>query len=425
MRAVRRVLGLALGSMAVWAAPAHACAITGTLVGAAPLRTTLATDCAGADVRWDFGDGQVATGAQVEHVFGTGAWRVSLAVDGVPAATAGVTSYAVSMRGPRSAAYGDRIVLRGTVVPALSGPIVVNGKKGLRATRGSFRIAVRHRRPSYDVRFLDARAQAVVRVRPQLEVRLVGSTARGSSLRLAARLRPSNAGAVFVESRSFTRGFGSVAIDTSRERTLSVRVRSVPAAGFAAVRRTVSVTIATPSLQLGSRGPSVLELERMLAEQRYALQRVDATYGFDTYEAVLAFQKVHGLARTGRVDAALWHRIEHAQAPAARYPGDHVEVDKARQVLFVVRGGEVELVVHVSTGATGNTPLGVWHVYRKVTGWSWVLWYPSFFLRGFAIHGYPEVPAYPASHGCVRVPMWIAPRLYAEIPSGGAVYVYV
>jgi lipoprotein-anchoring transpeptidase ErfK/SrfK len=89
-----------------------------------------------------------------------------------------------------------------------------------------------------------------------------------------------------------------------------------------------------------------------------------------------------------------------------------------------VKDGRVSLVVHVSTGATGNTPLGLWHVYLKVPGWNSVLWYPSFFLRGFAIHGYPEVPAYPASHGCVRIPMWIAPALYSEIPGDFSVYVY-
>ena len=90
-----------------------------------------------------------------------------------------------------------------------------------------------------------------------------------------------------------------------------------------------------------------------------------------------------------------------------------------------MRGGEVALVVHVSTGATGNTPVGLWHVYSKLPGWNGVLWYPNFFLRGFAIHGYPSVPAYPASHGCVRVPMWVAPTLFAEIPAGFPVYVYV
>ena len=47
-----------------------------------------------------------------------------------------------------------------------------------------------------------------------------------------------------------------------------------------------------------------------------------------------------------------------------------------------------------------------------------------YFLRGFAIHGYPSVPTYPASHGCVRVPMWIAPRLFADRPYGQTIYVY-
>ena len=75
-------------------------------------------------------------------------------------------------------------------------------------------------------------------------------------------------------------------------------------------------------------------------------------------------------------------------------------------------------------GATGNTPVGRWRVYRKVPGWDWVLWYPMYFLRGFAVHGYPSVPPYPASHGCVRVPMWLAPSLYSTYGYGSTVYVY-
>ena len=138
---------------------------------------------------------------------------------------------------------------------------------------------------------------------------------------------------------------------------------------------------------------------------------------------MVAFQDVNRLPRPAPDPGAVGE-AGGATLPRARYGGDHVEVDKGRQVLFVVRGGKVALVTHVSTGATGNTPLGLWHVYGKVAGWSWVRWYPSYFLRGFAIHGYPDVPAYPASHGCVRVPMWLAPSLYTKIPIGSSVYVY-
>ena len=177
-------------------------------------------------------------------------------------------------------------------------------------------------------------------------------------------------------------------------------------------------------LERESFGPSVLALERRLHELHYALAAVDGYYGFDTSDAVVAFQKLHGLPRTGTTDTRFWRELSVAHVPFARYPGTHVEVSKELQVLLMVRNGEVTLVVPVSTGATGNTPLGRWQVYRRVTGWDWVLYYPTYFLRGFAIHGYPSVPAYPASHGCVPVPLWVAPRLYEMNGYDESVYVY-
>ena len=95
---------------------------------------------------------------------------------------------------------------------------------------------------------------------------------------------------------------------------------------------------------------------------------------------------------------AFWHRLQTARVPFARYrgPGRHVEVDKTRQVLFEVASGRVVRAVHVSTGATGNTPVGRWHVYSKVPGFlPSGMFYSSFFVGAFAIHGYPSVPALP------------------------------
>ncbi len=166
------------------------------------------------------------------------------------------------------------------------------------------------------------------------------------------------------------------------------------------------------------------ELARRLSAQGYALEGVNAYFGVDDMEAVLAFQKVHGLPRTGRADTRLWLVLEHSSRPQPLYGGNHIEVDKTRQVLYLVRDGRVALIVHVSTGATGNTPIGTFHVYRKVPGFDWVLYYPMYFLRGFAIHGYPDVPAYPASHGCVRIPMWLAPRLFADNGYGTTIIVH-
>jgi len=209
-----------------------------------------------------------------------------------------------------------------------------------------------------------------------------------------------------------------------RPASFRIRVVSIPAAGYTRVARSLAAYVVQPRLARGARGQSVVALERRVAELRYALPRVDESYGHGTYEAVLAFQKVQRLPLTGSVDARVWRALTAARTPMPRYAGTHIEVSKGRQYLLVVKRSRVVSVVHVSTGATGNTPLGRWRIYRKVPGWDWVLWYPMYFLRGFAIHGYPSVPAYPASHGCVRVPMWIAPRLYAQFTYGQTVYVY-
>jgi lipoprotein-anchoring transpeptidase ErfK/SrfK len=119
-----------------------------------------------------------------------------------------------------------------------------------------------------------------------------------------------------------------------------------------------------------------------------------------------------------------WRVLLRAGVPKAQVTGDAIEVDKTRQVLFVVRHGEAELVIPVSTGATGNTPIGEFRVYRKVNGWDWVLYYPSYFLRGFAVHGYVDVPTYPASHGCVRIPIWVSQRIYGLIPYGSRIVIH-
>ena len=205
-----------------------------------------------------------------------------------------------------------------------------------------------------------------------------------------------------------------------------MRVRAVvdPAPGFVRASRRLQKLLSLPPLAPGASGPNVRELERRLWDLGFALAGVDSHYGRDTFDAVIAFQKLYGLPRTGRLDIRSARLLSRAPRPRARYGGSHVEVDKRRQVLFVVRGGRVSLVVHTSTGATGNTPVGRWHVYSKGAGWNAKSMYDSsYFLRGFAIHGYPSVPVYPASHGCVRVPIWIAPRLCSLLHYGTTVYI--
>jgi hypothetical protein len=354
------------------------------------------------------------------------------------APTAAAASFTLELTQPAPATFGDTLALKGRIVPALVGAPVTIARDGTPVATattgadGAFVFRTRVDAPAtYTATAGDlASAPVTLAVRPRLVARVIGAGIVGQPLRLEARVEP--AAPLQVEVRrgkkvTLARTFAGpvrVGLSTRTEHAFRITVTAAAPPGWLPASRSLTARTVQPRLALGSRGAGVIALERRLRDLRYALPRVDSIYGADTYEAVLAFQKVNGLPWTGRTDARVWRALARAHVPFARYRGTHIEVSKSRQYLLVVRAGVVRDVVHISTGAAGNTPIGRWHVYRKVVGWDWILWYPMYFLRGFAIHGYPSVPAYPASHGCVRVPMWIAPRLFTEVQRGETIYVY-
>ncbi len=152
---------------------------------------------------------------------------------------------------------------------------------------------------------------------------------------------------------------------------------------------------------------------------------------YATSQALTAFEAWNGLDRDGELTSASFARILRATHPTPRYtgPGRAVEVYRDLGVLLLVEDGHVVRAVHTSTGFGGRTPAGTFRVYRKdQLSWSvpfkvWMPW-ASYFNGGFAMHAYPDVPAYPASHGCVRLPAPEAQRVYAFAVEGTPVYVY-
>ena len=183
-----------------------------------------------------------------------------------------------------------------------------------------------------------------------------------------------------------------------------------------------------PDLAIGARGVYVGLLERHLVALHYHLAGVDDVFDFRTADAVMAFRKVQGMARTQDVDAAVWRALGSPRSflPHSDADGFHVEVDQTRQVLATVQDGQVVAIIHVSTGKP-STPTrdGSFHVFSKLAGFSSKhLYYPSFFDGERAIHGWTDVPNYAASHGCVRVPYWIATWIFRFDPIGTPVLVY-
>jgi PKD repeat protein len=441
MRRLLVVTLLFLPATSAHAAPNVSIAPSATL-GAAPFTVTLTAVGAADTYSWNLGDGTRAEGPVVQHTFRSGRHTATLTATlaGETTRTSVTIVAAKLVLGAPRGTFGRRAVFSGRVVPPLRGARVAlrtdQGIVGLaKADRaGRFQFPARLGRPmTFQAAFGTVLSNTVTPVvRPRLDVALPRARVVGSPLAVRARIVPAEAGSLAVRvwrdgrarrTRSLGAG-GTLRLGTRRPASYVVRISTAPANGFARVTRTFRTAVYAPYLAPGSRGPSVRVLESRLRELRFALKAVDGLFAHDTYEAVLAFQKLHGLARTGRVGPDLWARLHRTTPPRGRYRGTHLEVSKGRQLLFDVRNSRVIRVVHVSTGATGNTPIGRWRIYRKVGGWDWVLWYPMYFLRGFAVHGYPSVPSYPASHGCVRVPMWIAPKLFADHPYGRTIYVY-
>ena len=198
----------------------------------------------------------------------------------------------------------------------------------------------------------------------------------------------------------------------------------------------------TRDLVLGNSGSDVLTLERTLASLHYSPGKVDGTFDRNTQHAVLAFEKVEGLPRSGTWTKAERTRMGHRRGYALRwkYSGHAVEVDVTRQIAVYSEGGVIKLIVDVSTGGEyrycyqggcdiAHTPRGSFHIQHKIDGVRisklGYLYRPSYFSGGFALHGEGyDVPAYPASHGCVRMTDYNTDLLYAKLVVGMPVHVF-
>jgi L,D-transpeptidase catalytic domain/Putative peptidoglycan binding domain len=180
-------------------------------------------------------------------------------------------------------------------------------------------------------------------------------------------------------------------------------------------------------LSLGSRGDRVRRLEKRLLQLGYIIPRADRTFGAPTRDAMYAFNKIQRRARTGGVTKSTWRALASPKRPKPRVrgPRNHIEIDQTRQVVMFIRNRKVKWILHTSTGAGGATRDGVFRVHRKIAGYSpGRLYYPSYFDGLRAIHGWPSVPNYPASHGCARIPMWAAIWAHSKAPMGTQVRVY-
>jgi hypothetical protein len=212
------------------------------------------------------------------------------------------------------------------------------------------------------------------------------------------------------------------------------------------------------------KGDDVRRIQQRLKDLKFDPGVVDGIYGGDTIMAIWAFQALAlKMTRDTVVDfvtPVLWGSMRGNVTIAARRESNtpnHVEVYLPEQVMTVFKGTELQLVTHISSGTgkewceeviidpgeEGNkgadvikdgicgeaiTPGGVYYFYNRKIGLResklGTMWNPVYFNFGIAIHGAMMVPNEPASHGCIRIPIFISEYFPAMVEYGDRVYVF-
>ena len=181
-------------------------------------------------------------------------------------------------------------------------------------------------------------------------------------------------------------------------------------------------------LQFGDSGGAVIRLQAALQARGFYRSQITGDYDTATATAVITLHKYLDLPRADSFSALDWIRL--ALLPGPQVPirwdePDRVEIDTTRQLLFVIRNHRIAGILPTSTGSgatyysvrngrnvRSGTPHGDFQLNWRQYGWNcdsttgWCVYNYWGFTRFYGIHGYRNVPAYPASHGCTRVHLW-------------------
>lgn len=288
--------------------------------------------------------------------------------------------------------------------------------------------------------------KASIEVVSGIPTRKLRYVARGARIEVVGKVRPFVAGQVAVlevrrsgrvvsrhraQIRRARRGAGKATFHFKARRKgvykLGIRHAATTEQG-AFKTRAARIKAVVLSAGEGTRGTAVLLLQRGLDSLGYAVP-VTGYYDAGTSRAVIAFRKANGLDRVGFASPAVYSMVlRGAGGFRPRFPrsGYHVEYDWSRQVLAFVKGGRPVNVYHSSSGAPATpTVFGTFSFYRKEPGTNHLgMVQSNYFIRGYAIHGYHDVPTHPASHGCLRVPIPNAYQIDSQISLGMKIMVY-
>lgn len=201
--------------------------------------------------------------------------------------------------------------------------------------------------------------------------------------------------------------------------------------------------VAEDDLGLEYQSSATAQLQQALKNKGFYRGPIDGSYGAMTQQAVMAFRKEIGASRSFSWSNSHWDELNNYVRPWTPYrlnEPDRIEVNLSRQVIYLFKGGGLVGVFPISSGngqpyensfgtfVNAYTPTGDFRITRHIVGerisYLGTLWNPWYFKGGFAIHGSPSVPGYPASHGCIRLTFWDSDFLENQLYVGMPVHIW-
>ncbi len=219
---------------------------------------------------------------------------------------------------------------------------------------------------------------------------------------------------------------------TARRELPAPTMAFLGARGLGRLTRMGGAAVASPFLDCQLRTGETrgfLCVEEEMQRQGFHVGAVDGSVDRQTVWSIFALDKAVGLPADRSLGELELQRLLDGVRLVPRRPDlgpDHVEIDIARQLVLVVREGEVRHILHTSTGKRSTpTVRGVFTVYEKRNVRQANRMYrPVFFYRGYAFHGYPEIPLHPASAGCARMYDGDMDFLWPFLPMGHRIASY-
>jgi hypothetical protein len=209
---------------------------------------------------------------------------------------------------------------------------------------------------------------------------------------------------------------------------LSVTVVHARTAGQVGMLARRTYRVLAENAGFGSTGTFVALIQQRLAALHIYLPQ-SGVYDQQTGLAIDAYHRLLGWGTYQTLDGkTISYLLDGFGAFKVRYPNDgtHVEGNLSKQLIALLHGSQVDRIYPISSGKPSTpTILGHFHVYSRVPGYlPDGMYYSDFFTGGYAIHGYDPAPDYPASHGCMRLPIIDAISVFDWLTYGDVVDVY-